>query len=253
LEYEVTVDPDELFATSEVVTVTVSVSDHLGNALIPPDWSFTVEESVSPQTVILHPSGLAANPGGYWTVPVADQWADYLDTHDGDTTYAGSNTGPAGAELYLDMDTASVLADASIEDVTMYVYARYVSGFSPTPPPIAGTIDLGYKTGTNTVWTNGLGLDASGDYNLAGSGTYTTDSDGGSLELADVEALQLAVERRLSGSSPLRITEAYVVVTYVPGVSGTSFGRSEPLGSGFTLMSCTHSIESHDTPHFMAP
>ena len=48
----------------------------------------------SPQTLLLHPSGMADNPGGYWTVPVADEWETYLDLDDGDV-------GAKGIELFI--------------------------------------------------------------------------------------------------------------------------------------------------------
>jgi hypothetical protein len=50
-----------------------------------------------------------------------------------------------------------------------------------------------------------------------GSGTYVTDSDGGALDVSDIASLQIATKRRTSGAYPLRITQVYAVVTYVPG------------------------------------
>jgi len=236
----VTVNPDADFAVSETITVTVDVDDFAGNPLSPPEWSFTTEAVAAPQTLTLHPSGIASNPGGYWTVPTADQWPTYLDSNDGDATHATSTTGAQGAVFYVDMDDTSGLSGATIQDITFYTYARYVSGFSPDPPPYPGTLDVGYKTGASTVWKGDTAIDGSGSYNLVSSATYTTDSDGGSLEVADIDALQLSVKRRTSGGYPLRVTEMYAVVTYVPGGGEAAMAPpplEESLASGSTKKS----------------
>jgi hypothetical protein len=217
LEYAVTVSPDELFGLGEVITVTVGADDFVGNALTPPTWVFTVTSTATASQSTLHPSGLGSNPGGYWTVPTAGQWATYLDSNDGDTTYATSNTGSRGAQLYMAMDTDGNFVGSSIEDLTVHVLARYVSGWSPSAPPVTGDIHIGYKTGTATVWDTNRTLAGTGSYIHVTSPTYTTDSDGGALDVSDIDGLQLAVERRLSGGYPLRITEMYAVVSYIPG------------------------------------
>jgi hypothetical protein len=163
----------------------------------------------------LHPSGAASNPGGYWTVPNSDQWASYLDSNDGNSTYATSNTGSLGAIFSMDIDDPDGLAGTTIQSITFHVYARYVSGWAPNPPAYAGVINIGYKTGTNTVWKGDTSIDSSGNYNLVSSVTYTTDSDGGPLDLTDINNLQIAVQRRTSGGYPLRVTEIYAEITYL--------------------------------------
>lgn len=212
--YNVKVAPDSYFGYGEVITVTVNVDDLQGNSLTPPTWSFTTEAKPTPQSIILHPSGLASNPGGYWTV--GGDWQNVLDNNDGDTTYATSNTGKQGAIFYVNMDDPSGIESATIQSITFHVYARYVSGWSPVPPPYPGVIDIGFKTGVNTVWKGDTSIDGSGNYNLVSSSTYTTDSDGGTLDLTDINNLQISVKRRTSGSCPLRVTEVYVEVTYLP-------------------------------------
>lgn len=215
LEYRVTVDPADLYSLGETITVTVSAEDLVGNPLPSEPWTFQVSPTPTVETMIIHPSGLGSNPGGYWTVPGADQWADYLDTNDADTTYATSGTGAAGATLYMTLDDPALFG-ASVQSVTLHVYARYVSGFSPTAPPVTGNIDIGYLTGTATQWTGSQTLPGTGEYIHVMSTNYTTDSDGGSLEEADINALQLAVRRLTGGSSPMRVTEVYAEVRYVP-------------------------------------
>ena len=214
-EYDVTVAPDANFGTGEVITGTVNVNDVAGNSLTPPDWSFTTEATPTPQTITLHPSDIASNPGGYSTYGGA--WSVILDSNDGDTTYAYSGTGAQGAIFYMDMDDPTGLGSVTIQSLTFHVYARYVSGFSPTPPPSPGVIDIGYKTGVRILcWKGDTSIDGSGNYNLVSSSTYTTDSDGGALDLTDINNLQISVKRRTSGSCPLRVTEVYVKVTYLP-------------------------------------
>ena len=56
--------------------------------------------------------------------------------------------------------------------------------------------------------------DVSGNYNLISSQTFTTDSDGGPLDLNDINNLQVSIKREISGSYLLRITEIRVEVAY---------------------------------------
>ncbi len=213
--FDITVDPDTDFANEEVITVTVNVNDMIDNSMTPSIWSFTTAFASAPETVTLHPSGLASNPGGYWTVPTANQWDTYLDSNDGNSTYVTSNTGSQGAILYIDMDNPVGLDTATIQSITFHVYARYVSGWSPSPPAVAGNLDIGYMTGTSTVWKGSTSIDSSGNYNLVSSVTYTNDSDGGALDLADINSLQISIKRLTSGGYPLRITEMYAEIVYM--------------------------------------
>jgi hypothetical protein len=48
------------------------------------------------------------------------------------------------------------------------------------------------------------------------STAYATDSDSGALDIADINALQVAIKRLTSGGYPLRITEVYAEVRYIP-------------------------------------
>ncbi len=98
----------------------------------------------------------------------------------------------------------------------MHVYARYQDGPWPGAVPYTGTVNVGYRTGTNTVWWGNRTTDISGDYNLIQSTAYTADSDGGALDLTDVDNLQIAVQRSAIGPPQLRITEIYVEVIYNP-------------------------------------
>ncbi|MDA3937043.1 MAG: Ig-like domain-containing protein [Actinomycetota bacterium] len=215
LSYEVTIDPDALFSLGETITVSVSADDLVGNALAAPAWSFQVSATPTVETVVIHPSGLGSNPGGYWTLPGANQWATYFDSDDGDTTYATSNTGGQGATLYLAMDDPTLFG-ASIQSVKVHILARYVSGWSPVPPAYTGNADLGYLTGTTTLWTGSSTLPGTGSYTHVMSTAYATDSDSGALDIADINALQVAIKRLTSGGYPLRITEVYAEVRYIP-------------------------------------
>jgi hypothetical protein len=114
------------------------------------------------------------------------------------------------------MDDPVGLDGTTIDNITVYVYARYVAGSWPDAVPYAGNINIGYQTGTTTVWHGNTTTDTSGEYNLIVSNTYTTDSDGGALDLTDIANLQIAVKRSNGGPCQLRITEIYAEVGYTP-------------------------------------
>jgi hypothetical protein len=59
-------------------------------------------------------------------------------------------------------------------------------------------------------------LPGTGEYIHVMSPAYATDSDGGLLDVTDVGALQLAVRRLTGGAAPMRVTEVYAEVRYVP-------------------------------------
>jgi predicted CXXCH cytochrome family protein len=210
--YQVTVNPDVDLGGEETITVTVRVDDYAGNSLAHPAWSFTTAPAPILQTIVLHPSGVA-DDGGYTVT--GGTWADALDTNDGDTSHVYFCCSGPGQIFYVDMDDPA-LSNVVINDLTVHVYARYVDGNSPNPPVITGDLDIGYKTGTDTIWKGSTTTDASGDYNLISSATYHLDSDSGPLDLADVNNLQIAVKRNAPGSAKLRVTEVYVEVVYYP-------------------------------------
>ncbi len=210
--YAVTVNPSVDFGTGEIITVTVDVDDLVGNSMSSAVWSFTTVAAGTPQTVTLHPSDVAS-AGGFSVS--GGTWPDVLDTHDGDTSYAYFCCSAPGQIFYVDMDDLG-LGGVTIQDLTVYVYARYRNSPSPGGTPYAGNVNIGYRTGTSTVWNGNTTTDTSGDYNLITSATYTTDSDGGALDVADINSLQVAVQRNTSGSTQLRVTEVYVEVTYLP-------------------------------------
>lgn len=211
--YVVTVDPDLDFTHDETITVTVNVSDYVGNALTPPTWSFTTLTGGGPFSATLYPSGVASagvfsNNGG--------DWADIFDSNDGDTSYAYGCCSASGATFTVDMDDPTGLDNASIQSLTVYVRARYNVQGGSNPPGDVGDLDIGYKTGTSTVWRGTFTTtSADQEYDLVASTTYTTDSDGGALDLTDINNLQVSVKREQDGSTPgLLVTEIYVEVGY---------------------------------------
>lgn len=210
--YDVVVDPDVDFALAEAITVTVNVDDLAGNSMIPAVWSFTTTAGGASETLRLHPSDVAAS-GGFSVT--GGTWADVLDSQDADLSYAYFCCSSSGQTFYVDLDDSG-LGAVAVESVTVYVYARYVDGPWPGPSPYAGNVSIGYRTGTATVWETGFSTDTSGGYNLLQSAIYTTDSDGGGLDVTDIDNLQVAVRRNASGSVQLRVTEVYVEVTYLP-------------------------------------
>ena len=212
--YDVTVNPDADFGNGEVITVAVNVDDLAvpANAMPPASWSFATIPGGS-GTVTLHPYDVASNPGGY-AINSGD-WTTALDSNDGDATYAHRCCAPPGFICYVDMDDPEGLEGTTIDSITIYAYARCV--VSPgDSSPAAGSIDIGYKTGTATIWKGDTSIDTTGNYNLIVSSTFTTDSDGGGLDLGDITNLQVGVERIASGSTQLRVTEIYVEVDYTP-------------------------------------
>jgi hypothetical protein len=212
--YDVTVNPDVDFGASEMISVTVSVDDLAipANSMVSPAWSFTTATGAG-ATLTLHPSDVVSS-GGF--APTNGLWADVLDTNDGDGSHVSACCGGPGAAFYVDMDDTSGLAGATINSITFYVYARYLDGPWPGGIPIIGNVNIGYETGTATVWKGNTATDASGNYNLIMSATYTADSDGGALDLADLDALQIAVQRNIAGPPQLRVTEVYAEIDYTP-------------------------------------
>ncbi len=215
--YEVTINPDADFGQGETISVTVNVDDLAGNALVPPVWSFTTATGAGPQTMVLYPSDVASN-NGFTTA--GGSWADILDNNDGDASYAHACCGPAGQYFYVDLDDPTGLAGATIESITISVYARYLEGQWPGALPYAGNIDIGYRTGTNIIWTGNTVTDTSGNYNLIQSATFTSDSDGGTLDLTDIDNLQITVSRGAFGPPQVRVTQVYAEIVYSPQAQG---------------------------------
>jgi hypothetical protein len=210
VSYNVTVSPDTNFGGGEFITVTVNVDDRAtpANSMEPSEWSFT---TVTPEALILHPSGVVSS-GGF--NPTGGAWADVLDTNDGDASYVSYCCSSPGQIFYVDLDPAG-LTGVSINSIKIHVYARCLDGPWPGPSPVAGNVNIGYRTGTSTVWKGNTSIDDSGSYNLI-TFDANNDSDGGSLDLADVDNLQIAVQRNISGSFQLRVTEVYAEIVYTP-------------------------------------
>jgi hypothetical protein len=211
--YNVTVNPDVDFGNSEVITVTVNVDDLAGNSLVPPAWSFTTSAGPTAQILTLHPSGVVN--ADTFSVSGGD-WADVLDSDDGDASLAYKCCDGSTKNFYVAMDDSG-LGSATIQDLTIHVVARYVSNGGPTNrDSLPGNIDIGFKTGTATLWDGSMTLAAvSNNFDYVSSQTFTVDSDSGPLDLADIENLQLTVKWETL-SNMLRVTEVYVEVTYLP-------------------------------------
>jgi hypothetical protein len=209
--YNVTVNPDADFGEEEVITVTVRVEDFYGNSLVPPVWSFTVGTAPGEETITLHPSGVA-DAGVFYEF--GGTWETILDVNDGDTSYAYYCCSSPGQVFYVHMDDPTNLAGATIQNITIHAYARYKA--SPGGGTFAGNVDIGFRTGSATEWRGNYLTDTSTNYHHIFSNAYTADSDGGVLDLTDINNLQVAVQRNAAGSPQLQVTEVYVEVTYVP-------------------------------------
>lgn len=80
----------------------------------------------------------------------------------------------------------------------------------------AGNVDIGYQTGGAEVWYGDTTVDTSGDYDHIQSTAYATDPDGGALGTADIDDLQVLVERNASGSWQMHVTEVYAEIEDTP-------------------------------------
>jgi hypothetical protein len=175
-------------------------------------------------SITLRPSGIAVS-GGFSTF--GGGWQDILDSADADTSYAYYCCSSPGQIFYLDMDDpGGDLAEATIDSIIFHVLARYVDGPWPLPVPVEANVNAGFKTGANTTWRGNAITDLSGNYNLISSVFYTTDSDGGPLDISDIDDLQIALQRNVAGSTQLRVTEVYAEIEYTP----------VPLPSTFVLL-----------------
>ena len=174
----------------------------------------TASTDAGSSTLTLHPSGNASNPGGY---SVTGTWAADLDSNDGDTSYASRCcTGPT-VKFWVDMDDPTGLGGATINSITFHAYVRNTSS--------SHSADIGYMTdGATTVWKGSTVVASGASYTLLSSTSYTTDSAGGALDLADLNNLQIAVDRIGTGPSAMRVTEVYAVIDYTPASNTAPIG-----------------------------
>ncbi len=170
--------------------------------------------------VTLHPSGVVDET--QFDLLGSTPWESALDSHDGDRSIAYSYsvddvlTKVSVFSVSMDDTTGTFLEGATIESIRIYTYARYHSGGSGTPTD--GSVDLGYNTGTSTVW-NGNTVFAwpnwDYSYRLVESSVFTTDSDGGPLDTTDIDNLQIYIQRNSKNNVwHLIVTEVYVEVEY---------------------------------------
>ena len=174
-----------------------------------PETSFKTGASVD--TVIIHPSGLAYNPGGFSTE--GGSWGDILDSNDGDASFALKCCGPPGDIFSVAMDDYPALNGTTIESFTINVYTRYST--HPETGTDVGNMDIGYKTGSNTVWIGDTYVDTP-EYLLITSESFTTDSDGATLDPDDIDNMQIFIKRNAGGPTELRVTEIFIKVVYRP-------------------------------------
>jgi hypothetical protein len=119
-----------------------------------------------------------------------------------------------GQSFTVSMDDPVGLQGASINSVTIHVMARYLEGPWPNAVPYAAGGNLGYQTGASTQWSGSVTTDISGSYNQLSTQTFSSDSDGGALDLADINSLQVSIKRETSGSYLLKVTRIWAEVEY---------------------------------------
>jgi hypothetical protein len=172
-------------------------------------------DACGPGVVTLHPSGVLDD--SEFNILGRTPWEDVLDSNDGDRSliysiYPAPNI--LTSVFSVSMDDSTFPDGAVIESIRIYTHARFQNPGSGIPYP--SRVDLGYSTGTNTIW-NGLTLtENSYDYTFIQSSTFTTDSDGGPLDTADIDNLQIHIQRNNlnNGVWQLLVTEVYVEVAY---------------------------------------
>jgi hypothetical protein len=178
-----------------------------------PETGFSTLPGSSGSVLIINPSDIMSNDGAY-SVSNGSTWATALDSEDGDMSYVYRCCAGPGLAFTMNMDDPAGLQGATIESLTIHVSARYLDGPWPNAVPNAGGVEIGYSAGATTLWSASQMTDTSGDYNLISSQTYTTDSDGGALDLADLNNLSIGIRRATAGPPLLRITRIWAEVVY---------------------------------------
>ena len=177
------------------------------------------------ETIILKPSGLAETSwyesDGVWypdfTVKDGTTWANALDTNDFDTSYAKACCGGPTKFFYAHLDNPQDMdEDTRVFSIQITVVGRYLEApILIDPLPVIGDIDIGFKTGNNTVEELQHSLNGPlGSYTTVVTKEYTKDSDGGNLDVDDINNLQLFVRRNIAGSQQLKVTQVYATVKY---------------------------------------
>lgn len=167
--------------------------------------------SANAATLTIHPSGQDTSNGrtGTWTVTGA--WGTALDTNDGATTRAnGPTTTNANVFLLMDGITAPT---GPITAVTVGTYAASSNGQTGC------TMRLGVAaaTGSAVLQATAQAISSGTAYNRY---TYSpaTDPTGGAWDWADISTLRTVVQQTTRpggfGTRQLRVTEAYITVTY---------------------------------------
>ena len=159
----------------------------------------------------LHPSDLAEVYDGYDVFPAGSDWADILDSDDGDDSYAYHGTPPTRPYFYVNLDDASGLENATIQTIRIFVLGRSLS------PDFTAALNINFRCdgGPETTWDGVTEVDNNPDYNIIVSKIYTENPAGEPLDLADINALQIGVDRGYS-SPGSRVTEVYAEIMYQP-------------------------------------
>ncbi len=174
-------------------------------------------DACGPGVVTLHPSGVVDDT--QFDLLGSTPWERALDSNDIDRSLAYSIYPPPDgltSEFSVSMDDSAgtLLEGATIESIRIYAYARFQNPGSGSS--FNSRVDLGYNTGTNTVW-NGLVSTPNGrDYTFIESSEFTTDSDGGPLDTTDIDNLVIHVQRNNLNNSvyQMLVTEVYVEVAF---------------------------------------
>ena len=199
-------DPVDDIRVDTVAAVSNSIYNASGKSVAPVPVTISSPSDVSP--AILHPSGVASNDGFETVNHQGDPWVATLSSNDGDGSYVRRCCGGPSYTLHLHMEDPPVeLAGATLGAAIVHVRARYLEGSWPEALPSARNIRIGYNTGGSTLWVGSAGTSAVADYSHISFSI-------GTLSLADIEDLQIAILRWTGGPHQLRITEVWVEVPY---------------------------------------
>lgn len=191
----------------------------------------TTSSIASGKTLILKPNGLAETSwyesDGVWypdfTIKDGYTWATALDSNDFDISFAKACCGGPTKYFYAALDNPQGFDEnTKILSVQVTVLGRYLESLDPFSNPIAGDIDIGFRTkgsGSTTIMELQHPLDTPlGAYISAVSAEYTKDPYGGELDVNDIYNLEIFVQRNAAGAQQLRVTQVYATVQYMTKV-----------------------------------
>ena len=205
------IDASDDIGTDELLAATAtSIYDSANNAMLVLPTVISGDTTAGP--AVVHPTDVASNTGACETD--GGPWSTALDDNDGAASYVKKCCGAWGSEFFVAMDDPTAPVGASVKDIKIHVFARYMNGPWPNPTPIAGEMIIGYNTGGTPLGEGSQSIAAVADFQHFTSAVYTTNPDGAPLSQTDIENLEVGIRRNSSGPQELQVTEIYVEINY---------------------------------------